>query len=164
MKLINRTDKGDQRLAVSQGDSVRSLRSVHDAMDRLFSDHFLTPFSRFGDGLVDAMSNFSPKVDISETDKEIKVRAEIPGIDPKDLVIETTDDSLSLSGVVEKSVEEKQENFYRMERSSGQFSREFILPAKIDTDSVVAEAKNGVVTISLKKQPSEQKKRIEIKA
>lgn len=130
-------------------------------MDRLFSDHFMTPFARFG--LSDSMAAFTPKVDISETEKEIKVRAEVPGIDPDNVSIEVTEDTLSIAGSVEKTTEEKEENYYRMERSSGRFSREFMLPAKIDTDSVDAEAKNGVITISLTKQPSEQKRKVTIK-
>ena len=75
-----------------------------------------------------------------------------------------TEDSLALSGSVEKSSEEKGENFYRMERQAGQFSREFVLPSKIDPDSVEAKAKNGTITITLKKQPSEQKRKVQIKS
>jgi HSP20 family protein len=139
-----------------------SLRSLHDMMDRLFSDHFMTPFGRFG--LSESMQSFSPKVDVSETEKEIKVRAEVPGINPDDVSIEVTEDTLSIAGTIEKSNEEKDENYYRMERSSGRFSREFMLPSKIDADNVNAEAKNGVITITLTKQPSEQKRKVEIKA
>ena len=135
---------------------------MHDMMDRLFSDHFMTPFGRFG--LSESMQSFSPKVDVSETEKEIKVRAEVPGINPDDVSIEVTEDTLSIAGTIEKSNEEKDENYYRMERSSGRFSREFMLPSKIDADNVNAEAKNGVITITLTKQPSEQKRKVEIKA
>tara|TARA_B100000745_G_C20147269_1_gene393424 strand:- start:161 stop:574 length:414 start_codon:yes stop_codon:yes gene_type:complete len=136
---------------------------MHDMMDQLFSDHFLTPFSRWDSALLGNVDSFSPKVDISETDTDIKVRAEIPGIDPKDVNIEVTDDSILLSGKIEKSTEEKEENYYRAERSYGQFSREFTLPLKVDTESVSADSKNGVITVTLKKQPSEQKKKVEIK-
>ena len=122
----------------------------------------MTPFGRFG--LSESMQSFSPKVDVSETEKEIKVRAEVPGINPDDVSIEVTEDTLSIAGTIEKSNEEKDENYYRMERSSGRFSREFMLPSKIDADNVNAEAKNGVITITLTKQPSEQKRKVEIKA
>ena len=163
MKLIKRNNHEAERLPVSQG-PVQSLRSMHDMMDQLFSDHFLAPFSRLDSSLLGDVAAFSPKVDISETDTDIKVRAEIPGIDPKDVTIEVTDDSLLMSGKIEKSAEEKEENYYRVERSYGQFSREFMLPSKVDTDSVSADSKNGVITVTLKKQPSEQKKKVEIKA
>jgi len=61
-----------------------------------------------------------------------------------------------------KSEEEEGENYYRLERQTGQFSREFILPSKIDPNSVEAKAKNGTITITLKKQPSEQKRKVQI--
>lgn len=162
MKITKRSENNNPQLPVTQSDPVTSLRSMHDMMDRLFSDHFMVPFGRFG--LSDEMHAFSPKVDISETEKEIKVRAEVPGINPDDVSIEVTEDTLSIAGTIEKSSEEKDENYYRMERSSGRFSREFMLPSKIDADNVDAQAKNGVITITLNKQPSEQKRKVEIKA
>lgn len=162
MKITKRSEHDTPQLPVTQSDPVTSLRSMHDMMDRLFSDHFMTPFGHFG--LSESMQSFSPKVDVSETEKEIKVRAEVPGINPDDVSIEVTEDTLSIAGIIEKSNEEKDENYYRMERSSGRFSREFMLPSKIDADNVNAEAKNGVITITLTKQPSEQKRKVEIKA
>jgi HSP20 family protein len=163
MKIIKRSDNENTRFPVTQSDPVHALRSMHDAMDKLFGDHFLMPFGRWGLDQTDGFQSFAPKVDISETEKEIKVRAEVPGINPDDVSIEVTEDTLSISGAVEKSNEEKNENYYRIERSQGRFSREFILPSKIDADSVTAEAQNGVVVITLTKLPSEQKRKVEIK-
>ncbi len=163
MKITKRTENDDAKLPVTQSNPVHSLRNMHDMMDRLFSDQFLMPFGRWGLGQTDGLQNFAPKVDISETEKDIKVRAEVPGIDPDDVSIEVTEDMLSISGTTEKTNEEKDENYYRMERSQGHFSREFILPSKIDADSVNAEAKNGVIAITLTKLPSEQKRKVEIK-
>jgi len=161
MKITKRSENQNSQLPVTQSNPVTSLRSMHDMMDSLFSDHFMTPFGHFG--LTDSLQTFSPKVDISETEKEIKVRAEVPGINPNDVSIEVTDDTLSITGSNEKSNEEKEENYYRMERSSGRFSREFMLPSKIDAENVNAEAKNGVIAITLIKQPSEQKRKVKIK-
>ncbi|MCA9365886.1 Hsp20/alpha crystallin family protein [Candidatus Kaiserbacteria bacterium] len=161
MKITKRSEHENAHLPVTQSDPVSSLRSMHNMMDRLLSDRFMTPFGHLG--LTDSFGSFSPKVDISETEKEVKVRAEVPGINPEDVSIEVTDDTLSITGTIEKSNEEKDENYYRMERSSGQFSREFMLPSKVDVDSVNAEAKNGVIVITLTKQPSEQKRKVKIK-
>lgn len=161
MKITKRSENENRQLPVSQSDPVTSLRSMHEMMDRLFSDHFLTPFGRLG--LSENLPAFSPKVDISETENDIKVRAEIPGINPDDVSIEVTEDTLSISGTIDKSVEENEENYYRMERSSGRFSREFMLPAKVDADNVDAQANNGVITITLSKLPSEQKRKVKIK-
>ena len=163
MKITKRSENENSRLPVTQSDPIRSLRSMHDAMDRLFSDHFFAPFGQWGLNQTDGFRSFTPKVDISETENEIKVRAEVPGIDPDDVSIEVTEDTLSIAGSIDKSNEEKDENYYRMERQSGRFSREFMLPAKIDAETVQAEAKNGVVAITLTKLPSEQKRKVEIK-
>jgi len=122
----------------------------------------MMPFARWGISQTDSLGSFAPKVDISETEKEIKVRAEVPGIDPDNVSIEVTEDTLSISGTVEKSSEEKEENYYRTERSQGRFSREFMLPSKIDANSVNAEAKNGVISVTLPKIPSEQKRKVQI--
>lgn len=161
MKITKRSENEIRQLPVSQFDPVTSLRSMHELMDRLFSEHFIAPFGRLS--LSENMPAFSPKVDISETENNIKVRAEVPGIQPDDVSIEVTEDTLSISGSLEKSVEEKEENYYRIERSSGRFSREFMLPAKVDADNVDAQASNGVITITLTKLPSEQKRKVKIK-
>lgn len=164
MKLTKRTDNQTNRLPVSHHDPFRSLSSVQEAMNRLFSDSFMVPFHQSFGELGHTYGSFAPKVDVSETDTEIKVRAELPGLDPKDVVVEVTEDTISISGKLEKSLEEKQENYYRMERSAGQFSREFALPAKIETENVRAEAKHGVLTVSLQKQPSEQRRKVTIES
>lgn len=163
MKIIKRNENENTRLPVLQSDPLSSLRSIHETMDKLFGEHFLMPFGRWGLDHSDGSSYYVPKVDISETESEIKVRAEVPGIDPDNVSIEVTDDTLTISGRIDKSNEEKDENYYRIERSHGRFSREFSLPSKIDTDSVSAEAKNGVVVITLTKLPSERKRKVEIK-
>jgi HSP20 family protein len=143
-------------------DPFTSISSLRDAMDRLFDEFFWSPFS-----LVEGnrgLATFAPHVDISETDTEVKVRADIPGVDPEKVNIEVSEDSIAISGSIEKTEEEKNENFYRIERQEGEFSREFTLPSKVDPNSVEAKAKNGTITITLKKQPSEQKKKVQIKA
>jgi HSP20 family protein len=140
-------------------DPFNGILSLRDAMEKLFDESFWWPFS----SNERALSIMYPKVDISETENEVKVRADIPGVDPENVNIEVTEDFLSISGSSERSEEEKGENYYRVERQFGEFSREFILPSKIDPDSVEAEAKNGTIIITLKKQPSEQKKKVQVK-
>lgn len=163
MKITKRNDDNQRKSELSIRDPFRNVFSLRDAMDRLFDESFWSPFSLMERGNQE-MQSFLPRVDVSETDNEVKIRADIPGIDPDKVNIEVSEDSIHLSGSVEKSNEEKGENYYRMERQSGQFSREFILPSKVDTNSVDAKAKNGVITINLKKQPSEQKKKVQVKA
>lgn len=163
MQLTKRTQQEKKNVPVHTTDPARSVRAMQEMMDQLFERRMLAPFrSGNSQALVDEMGDLMPRVDISETDAAIKVRAEVPGIDPKDVAIEVTDDTVSLSGVVERSAEEQQENYYRVERGSGRFAREFALPCKVDTATASAKTENGVITITLEKQPSEQKKRVMI--
>lgn len=164
MKITKRNESRENSDFPVVRDPFNGIFSLRDAMDRLFDESFWSPFGLIEGGRGRSMAAFVPRVDISETKTEVKVRADIPGIDPDKVNIEVTEDSLALSGSVEKSSEEKGENFYRMERQAGQFSREFILPSKIDPDSVEAKAKNGTITITLQKQPSEQKRKVQIKS
>lgn len=152
MKLIGLNEKRDM-----PSDQLGSSLSLRDAVDRLFDESIWSPFALSKD-----MQSFAPCVDVSETDKEVKIRADIPGVDPERVNIEITEDSVTLSGSMEKSEEEKRENYYQMERSSGQFSREFMFPSTIDPDSAEAKSKNGVISITLKKQQSDQKRKVQV--
>lgn len=164
MKITKRNESRENSGFPAVRDPFSGMFSLRDAMERLFDESFWSPFGLIESGRARGLATFVPRVDVSETDTEVKIRADIPGIDPDKVNIEVTEDSLALSGSLEKSSEEKGENFYRMERQAGEFSREFLLPSKIDPDSVEAKAKNGTITITLKKQPSEQKRKVEIKS
>ena len=144
-------------------DPFRGISTVQEAMNRLFNDSFFSPF--FGDSRFSREESMkvTPRVDISETEKEIKIRMDVPGLKKEDLNVEVTENMIALSGVVNKTEEEKGENFYRMERGYGSFSREFVLPSKIETKSVDAKLKDGTLKVTLKKQPSEQRQKILIK-
>lgn len=144
-------------------DPFGGMMSLREAMDRLFDESFWWPFPGLENREEKRWAALFPKVDVSEKGNEVRLRADIPGIDPEKINIEVTEDSVTISGSVEKSEEEKNENYYRTERQFGQFSREIILPAKIDPNSVEAKAKNGTLFINLKKQASEQKKKVQVK-
>ncbi len=140
--------------------------------ERRITPSSMTPFSiinRFDQMLEDALQaqvSF-PKVDVTENDKEIKIIANIPGMDPKKVDIEVGDDYVLLSGHLEKEDTEKDAKgrVYRYEREYGEFRREFALPARIKRDGVVAKAKNGTLKITLPKaeEGMDNKNRIEIK-
>lgn len=122
-----------------------------DEMNRLFDNFFrggeLEPFfeSRVG---------FSPKVDVAETDKEITVTAELPGMDEKDIDVSLEKDMLTVRGEKKEEKEEKGKDFYRSERSYGSFTRTIPLPKEVDTDKVEAQFKKGVLRITLPKTPA----------
>ncbi len=132
---------------------AKSLEAFRREIDRLFDRFFeVMPFSE---------QEFVPSVDISETDTEIIVQAEIPGIDPKDLDISLNGRLLTIKGEKRSEHEEKKENYHKIERKYGSFSRTIDLPADIDSDKVEALYKDGVLKIILPK--TESGKKIEVK-
>ena len=139
--------------------------TLHREIDRVF-DQF--PGSRrrpFGN-LMAGNGKLSPRVNLSETDKEIEVTAELPGVEEKEIDVNLTDDILTIKG--EKKMEaEKSEGDYKMiERSYGSFERSMRLPCEVESEKVEATFKNGVLTVKLPKSPEAKAKtqKIAIKA
>lgn len=136
-------------------------------IDRFFDNawdpfNMLTP-NLFRNRALSSVSTLFPKVDVSETDSEIKVVANVPGIDPEKIDIEVGDDYLSLSGKIEKEhKDDKDGKVYRYEREYGEFRREFSLPVRVNKDGIVARAKNGVLSITLPKSEDERKTRVRV--
>jgi len=112
-------------------------------------------------GLRRAFQRF-PHVDVSETDDEVRVVADIPGVDPNKVDIRVTDDVLTISGTTEQVSENTGEKMFRYERVYGSFRRQVPLPARVKADAVRARAKNGVLTITLPKSEEEKRRRVTI--
>lgn len=117
-------------------------------MDSLF-DNFFHGFGmeQFDGGL----GGFSPKVDITENDREFKISAELPGMDEKDIDVSLQNDMLTIRGEKKEEKEEKGKDYYRMERSYGSFSRSIPLPVEVEAAKVEAKFKKGVLSITLPK-------------
>ena len=130
-------------------------------MDRVF-DRFFTGGLDWPFGSTQSMDRWGPALDVSETDTEFSVQAELPGVDPKDVDISITGRSLTLSGQKKESTERKDANCYHSECRFGSFSRSLELPESVDPDKVSAEHKNGVLMIRLPKRESETPKRITV--
>lgn len=140
-------------------DESGELTRFRREMDRLFERFFEGwPFKAGA-----AEGPWAPCVDVSETVKEVLVRAEIPGMDPKDMDVSVHRNILTLRGERKKEHEEKGENAHRIERSCGAFCRSLELPAEIDAEKVKATYKDGVLTITLPKTEEEAVKKIEVK-
>jgi HSP20 family protein len=92
-----------------------------------------------------------PALDVSETEREIVVRAELPDIDPKDVTVSVADGQLIIQGVKKSRAEEKGENILVQEIQSGRFIRAIPLPVEVDADKTQAKYKKGVLTVSLPK-------------
>ncbi len=121
----------------------RELESLQHQLQSFFND-----FPALGH---DFPQTFSPRVDISENDKNIFIDLEIPGVDKKDLKITLQDNILTVEGEKKILDERKDNNAFRSERIYGSFKRSFTLPEDVDQDKVEAEFKNGVLHIKLKK-------------
>jgi len=102
--------------------------------------------------------DWSPSVDISETDQEYLLRAALPAVKKEDVKVTYEDGMLTLSGERRQKEEQKDEKFHRVESLYGNFSRSFALPDAIDADAITAEAQDGVLTVHVPKTKVETKK------
>ncbi len=125
-------------------------------------------FDRFSDDLSfpngDALKAWQPRVDVEETDKEITVKADLPGVDPKDIEVQVVNGVLTLKGEKKEEKEEKKKNYHRVERFVGSFYRAIPLPAGADADKVVATTTKGVITVTVPKKAEMQPKKIAVKS
>lgn len=116
-------------------------------MNALFDDWF--PVDEAPPSL--ALPAFSPKVDVKESDGEVRVTAELPGVEEKDVEVSVSGDMLTIKGEKKEEKEEKGEERYRLERTYGSFRRTFALPCEVDSAKATATYKKGVLTITLPK-------------
>ena len=133
------------------------FESFRNEMADLF-DRFLNDESANGQ----AMKPWAPQVDVEETEKEFLVKADLPGVDPKDVDIQVADNFLTVRGTKEEKKEEKRKNYHRTERFVGRFYRSIALPAGVDADKVAATCDNGTVTITITKKLEAQPKKIAV--
>jgi len=105
---------------------------------------------------------WNPSVDVYETDNDIVLKAELPGIDQNLIDVQVDNHTLSLRGERKVENETKKENYRRVERSYGSFSRTFTLPETVEQEKIRAEYKDGVLTITLPKRPETKPKQIKV--
>jgi HSP20 family protein len=111
------------------------------------------------------LTTFNPTIDVTENDREIRVWAELPGMDEKDINVSFSNNTLMISGEKREESEQKARDYHRVERSYGSFSRSILLPAEVATDKITAQLKKGVLTIVLPKSARavESTKKVKIK-
>ena len=124
------------------------LRLFQDTVNRLLSE----PTSR----------PWTPSVDILETENELLLKADLPGVDMKDIDIEMENGTLTLRGERKFENETKEGGYHRIERSYGSFARYFTLPDTVDAESVKADFKNGVLTVQLPKKELAKPRQIKV--
>jgi HSP20 family protein len=136
------------------------LSTIHGEMNRLFSTLFDTPTMRgAGNG---AMRRWIPAMDLIEADEHFVVKADLPGMTEADVKIEIQDNVLKISGERKTEREDKHEGFYRLERTSGSFSRALTLPEGIDPAAVTATFANGVLDVRFPKPVQAAPHRVQI--
>lgn len=142
------------------------LARFRSEMDQLFNRFLGRDWDLVGSGFTgySGLGEWMPSLDVTESDKEVTVRAEVPGVDPKDLDITVSGNVLTISGEKKETTERKGESFFHSERHFGRFRRTLQLDCPVDSSSVSAAHKNGVVEIRMNKQPDRSAKRIEVKA
>jgi len=137
----------------------REMSTLQNRINTLFD----APFFRSGpedDEL--SLGLWHPAVDMYEDDDKIVIKAELPGIDKKDISVDVKDRVLTLSGERNYDHEVKEENYYRREIASGKFKRAFNLPADVDADKIKADFKEGVLKVEMPKPEAQKAKRIAV--
>lgn len=138
-------------------DPFRHLDQMRRELNRFFSGGFPEIFSFMGN------DRNLPKVDVYETEKEVVVTCDLPGIEKKeDIHIDVAEHHVSIQGTIQRMEEVKSDQFYRQERYEGEFYRTVPLPAAVKSDEAKATYRNGVLEIRIPKAKEEKRRRIDI--
>lgn len=140
-------------------DPFREMETLHGEIERLFDQALGRPLLR-GE---ERGAAWMPNVDIHEDKDGINISADLPGMTQKDVQVNIDNNVLTLSGERKLDREDKRDNYHRIERFYGKFSRSFSLPNTVDTDKVEAHMENGVLRIHLPKREEAKPRQIEIK-
>lgn len=141
-------------------DPIRELEEMTDRLNRLFGRQDSGRSNR-KEAII--MADWVPAVDISETEEEFEIKAELPGVKKEDLKVTLEKGVLTLQGERKEEREEKGRRVHRVERSYGRFSRSFSIPDVVDESKVKAEFKDGVLRLRLPKSERAKPKAIEVK-
>ena len=145
-------------MSVIRFDPLRGFENLSKKMGNLVDE--------FEKGFSFEYGSFAPRVDIAEDEKSVYFHAELPGIRKEDVKVSINDDNILTIKGTKKRVEtegENQKNFIRLERTYGEFTRSFVLPENINTDSISAKFDNGVLEVTLQKKEPSKPKEVEVK-
>jgi HSP20 family protein len=146
-------------MTLTKWDPFKDLVTLQDRMNRLFDESVRNV--RPGD---EALSSaiWSPAVDIYETEDQVVVKAELPEVNQKEIDVQIENNTLTIRGERKFNKETKKENFHRIERAYGSFSRSFTLPSTIDQEAIHADYKDGILKISMPKREETKPKQIKV--
>ncbi len=142
---------------LTRWDPFREFNTLQDRMNRLFHDSF-------GEGREEALTTtaFAPPVDVYEDEHNVTLKIEVPGIEEKDIDVRIENNTMTVHGERKFEKDEKEENYRRVERHYGSFTRTFTLPNTVDTENVSANYDKGVLKIKLAKKAEAKPKQIKV--
>jgi HSP20 family protein len=144
---------------LTRWEPFREFSTLQDRMNRLFRESYNSEAGR-DDSLT--TSSFAPAVDVYEDEHNVTLKIEVPGIDEKDIDVRIENNTLLVHGERKIEKEEKEENYRRVERQYGSFTRTFTLPPTVETDNVSATYDKGVLKIKLAKKAEAKPKQIKV--
>lgn len=148
------TTRRPRSLASLRRDPLMTLRDeMEDLLSRIWGDG---DEGWFG-------GTMAPSADLSETDKAVEVRMDLPGVKPEEIDIQLNNNVLTVSGERSEEKEEKGRTYHRVERRAGKFARSFTLPCAVAEDEVAAEHHDGILTITLPKTEEAKARKITVK-
>src|SRR5579863_3644187 len=143
---------------LTRWEPFREFSTLQDRMNRLFRENYS------GEGRDESLStsSFAPAVDVYEDEHNVTLKIEVPGIDEKDIDVRIENNTLTVRGERKIEKEEKEENYRRVERQYGSFTRTFNLPTTVDSEKVSANYDKGVLKIALPKKAAAKPKQIKV--
>ena len=144
------------RASITRFEPFRGVTSLQEQINRLFSE----TFDRSTDE--GSLTTWAPAVDIYETEQELVVKADLPDVKPEDLDIRVENNILTIRGERKLEKKVKENNYLRIERSYGSFSRSFSLANTVNTEAIKADYKDGVLTLSIPKREEAKPKQIKV--
>src|SRR5271156_2252125 len=142
---------------ITRWEPFREFSTLQDRLNRLFQQSV-------GEGREESLttSSFAPPVDVYEDDHQVTLKIEVPGIDEKDIDVRLENNTLTVHGERKLEKEEKEENYRRVERQYGSFTRSFTVPTTVDSEKVSATYDKGVLKIALPKKAEAKPKQIKV--
>lgn len=142
--------------SITRWDPFRNISALQEQVNRLFEGNF----AHNGDH--STLTAWAPSVDVYETENELVIKADLPEVVEKDLDVRVENNMLTIRGERKFEQKVKEENYLRMERSYGTFSRSFSLPNTVDTQAIKAEYTDGVLSVTLPKRVESKPKQVKI--
>jgi HSP20 family protein len=168
MKFSPQSQQSPSQAKISEGgftmtvltrwEPFREFSTLQDRINRVFRD----TYTEGGQDQSLATSSFAPAVDVYEDEHNVTLKVEVPGIDEKDIDIRLENNTLTVHGERKIEKEEKEENYRRVERQYGSFTRTFTLPTTVDSENVSANYDKGVLSITLPKKAEAKPKQIKV--